>query len=629
VTRLSDLVRSPEPLVPRSSLSEIFVEEPVPLDVFVQDKKYMYNPPLGDEQAEAVRHIERVYYPDLYPLMAQEFGSSYWAEPIRMVNFITLQWGKGSGKDHICRLASLRIAYLLQCLRDPQGYYAFPPQDTIHMLNVASSSSQANQAFFTPMTRAVKRGWFEDKCEPKPGLGLITWAKNVEMISGHADAESQEGMNLLLGLADEIDAFKTREEFLRTNRGREPLKSAEAILKMLRGSAVTRFPETFKNVRISYPRYQGSVIQRLTAEARADIEKRGLEGSRHYVSGPLPTWIVNPRYKGFKLIRAEGTDEPIPDVASIVEDYENNPAEAKGIYECKPSRAVDVYYKNEDAIRAAFGGDQPIEVAYTTTPLRSEVTGVTVLAWEPVYDFLSDFVPITGARYAMHGDLAVTGDRAGVAMSHVVRYEDVTEYAVDEEGAVVETQVQKPVIRNDFVITFEASAKEHPPREIQIRWARMLAFELVKRGFNVVSFTYDGFQSVDAMQILEQHGITAERLSMDRTEDPWKNLRDVLYEGRIEGPFSLLLVTELQALGRFGGKVDHPPGGSKDAADAFCGSVAGAVLAGGSEDPDGAVAHPGQDEIVLGYWGSEMTPTGDYPVGYDDALPVGGGSWDF
>ena len=67
-----------------------------------------------------------------------------------MVNLVTLEWGKGAGKDHICRVGSLRIAYLLLCLPDPQDYYEMPAQDTIHLLNVACSAPQASQGVFRP-----------------------------------------------------------------------------------------------------------------------------------------------------------------------------------------------------------------------------------------------------------------------------------------------------------------------------------------------------------------------------------------------------------------------------------------------------------------------------------------------
>ena len=55
--------------------------------------------------------------------------------------------------------------------------------------------------------------------------------------------------------------------------------------------------------------------------------------------------------------------------------------------------------------------------------------------------------------------------------------------------------------------TYTADTSPDPPREIQIRWARQLCFELIRRGFNIRLMTFDTFQSTDSMQILEAEGI--------------------------------------------------------------------------------------------------------------------------
>lgn len=476
-------------------LSAIFEEEPVPLTVFVQDKKFLGNPPLSAVQYDAVRHIERIYYPALYPKIADEFETGkregrlhiasasavwreekYWTAPLRMTNFATLQWGKGSGKDHICRVASMRIAYLLMCLNSPQVYYGMPEQDTIHLLNVASSSAQAQQAFFMPIVRAVKKGWFADKCTPRQNS--ISYKKNVESVSGHSDAETQEGLNLLLAIADEIDAFKSKKEMI-TRKGasaREPTKSAEGILNMMRTSASTRFPEVFKNVRISYPRYLGSTIQRLTDEARADYEERG-QKSRHYVSGPLSTWEVNPRVKGKEV---------------FAEDYREDPIMARAKYECRPARAINPYFRNVQAVDSVFKPVDKLPVAVAYVMEKSDNSPRRV--WTPSYVFADDFYPVRGAIYTMHADLAVQGDRAGIAMAHVVDYNEYETITEDEDGAPYVLRETRPRIKVDFVISYSADQSAEPPREIQIRWARQLCFELIRRGFNIRLFTFDSFQ---------------------------------------------------------------------------------------------------------------------------------------
>lgn len=596
-------IEAPDPNV-------LFAEEPVSLSVFVQDRAFLGNPPLSPVQYDAVRHIERVYYPSLYPEMAQEFESdtrsgrlcvgpvsawrseAYWSDPIPMTNFHTLQWGKGSGKDHICRVASMRIAYLLMCLRSPQDYFGMPEQDTIHLLNVASSSGQAQQAFFLPITRAVRRGWFTDRCEPRQNL--ISFEKNIEAISGHSDAETQEGLNLMLGIADEIDAFRSKKEMVarRAASSREPTKSAEGILKMLRTSGATRFPQTFKNVRISFPRYLGSTIQRLTAEAKEDIKARGA-ASRHYVSGPLATWEVNPRVQG-------------PE--SFAEDYNEDPIMARAMYECKPARAVNPYFRNKQAIDACFLplSHLPVVAGYDIEEGHINHDGERSRVWVPRYHFAEHFFPVRGANYAVHADMAVTGDRAGVAMAHVVRYSEHEVTAEDEDGAPQTILERRPHIKVDFVLSYTADASAHPAREIQIRWARQLAFELMRRGFNIKRFTFDGFQSLDSMQILQAKGIESEKVSTDLSEDPWRTLRDLAYEGRLtiprlESEETFLLREELLSLTRMpNGKIDHPAGGSKDEADALACAVLGAVLLGGEEEAPDARAYLSGADFQVG-----------------------------
>jgi hypothetical protein len=587
----------------------MFEEEPVSLDRFVQDRKYLGNPKLSPVQYAAVQHAERVYYPETYKLLADSREpdvANYWGQPRRMVNFLELQWGKGGGKDHTCRIIALRVCYLLLCLVSPQDYYEMPEQDSIHVLNVASSSKQASRAFFTPMRRAVLRpgNWFQvhgadvvdASGRPQRGdrttalLDTIRFEKNIEAVSGHSDADSQEGLNLMLGIADEIDAFRSRAELAKVagNKARESSSSAEAILDMLRTSASTRFPQTYKNVHISYPRYLGSTIQQLTKRGQDDIAEKGEENSRYYVSGPLATWEANPR---------------VPGKESFEEDYEKDPILARAKYECKPSRAVNPYFSNETALLECC-------VDVTQPPVTVDYVRDGA-AWRPVYTFSPEFYPVKGAIYAMHADLAVTGDRAGVTLAHIKSWQDHTVIGVGETGLEVEVRERRPVVRVDFTFSYESSTSAVPPREIQIRWARMLCLELRRMGFPVVRFTFDQYQSKDSMQILESHGIETDRFSTDISEEGWRTLRDVMYEGRLVMPKRDLVLNELLGLSRLpNGRIDHLGDGSKDEADSLAGAVCGALEVGGQEDESGGRAYPGQH-----YFHGPEVMAGSLPIG--------------
>ncbi len=605
--RISDRFELPEDDGKPNTLSNIFEEEPVSLHTFVTDQAYLNSPPLSQIQFELVQHIERIYMPDLYPVMAEEFGG-YWADTLdtRMTNLITAQWGKGGGKDMTVGVASLRVAYLLMCLKSPQTYYGMVPTSSIHLLNVAVNAPQAHRSFFVPMQRATRRGWFKDKADATQNT--IRYAKNIEAISGHSEAEGQEGLNLLLAVADEIDAFKARNELVgQGGRAREASTTAEGILTMMESSAKTRFPEVYKRVAISYPRYLGSTIQKLTEKAQQKI-KENPTGSQYYCSGPYATWDVNPTKTR----------------AMFDNDFADDPIEAAARLECKPSRAVSPYFRNFFAFKQAVDRPtQPISISYEKRKSHSDITDATTTGWEPVFHFAPDFVPIQGARYALHGDLAIKGDRAGIAMSHISHYEEHEEIIIDEKDGDrrVTHNVSVPVIRNDFTIAFEADISETPAREIQVRWARELAFELVRRGFAIVSYTFDQFQSADNMQILTQHGIISDRLSPDRDQSVWRTLRDVAYEGRLRMPFNQILMNEIEALSVFDKKVDHPPAGSKDMADAMACSIVGAIAAGGEEDPEGAMVDLGESIFDIGDQVLYMSQMGSLaPIGIDSAL---------
>lgn len=613
---LSESFETEPEVIDRSALSYIFNEEPVDLSTFIQDQKFMNMPhiSLSEPQFTTIQAAERVFYPDIYPKMGEEFNSDYWRTDIPMRNLFTVMYGKGGGKDFVCQVISLRIAYLLMTMKNPQAYFELPDMASIHLLNVASSSGQARRAFFEPMTKVVRNGWFKDKARPK--RDSIVYQNNIEAISGHSDAEGQEGLNILLGVADEIDAFPMKME---KGGEREASTSAETILDMLKSSAGTRFPDTFKRVAISYPRYLGSPIMNLIEEGKKSIKEEG-DKTIHFVSGPYATWEVNPRISG-------------PDAPSLRDHYAIDPRKARAMYECKPEKAIDPYFKNFDIFRSAIDRpSSPLEITYDVETIESAINpGATMEAWIPKFQFSPDFKPVAGANYAIHADLAVVGDRAGISMSHVEKWKTETRKVMGEDGEVYHKEMNLPIIKNDFTVAFEADLIAKPfAREIQIRWARELAYELMSRGFLIRRYTFDGFQSVDSIQILETHGIETDRVSMDRTDVHWKNLRDVASEGRLRMPYVKILMDEIEALSHINGKIDHPPHLSKDMADALAGSVAGAIVVGGAEDADGSLVDVGDSFFEMGesvtspLYGYEMYSGGNImPIGMNGSGTFG------
>ncbi|MBL6931604.1 MAG: hypothetical protein ISR45_01555 [Rhodospirillales bacterium] len=79
------------------------------------------------------------------------------------------------------------------------------------------------------------------------------------------------------------------------------------------------------------------------------------------------------------------------------------------------------------------------------------------------------------------------------------------------------------------------------------------------------------------LQTLQRAGFIVGQRSMDRTPEPYEWLKAALYDQRVSIPDHETLRTELISLevDSKTEKVDHPPTGSKDLADALAGVVYG------------------------------------------------------
>ena len=149
---------------------------------------------------------------------------------------------------------------------------------------------------------------------------------------------------------------------------------------------------------------------------------------------------------------------------------------------------------------------------------------------------------------------------------------------VEREGEL------KPYIVIDMLLRIHAPAG----REIFIGDVRRIIYHLRDDlGFKITRVSMDGFQSTETRQQLERRRIETEIVSVDRTTLPYEDLREAIYENRIDFPkymirlrdddteMTEILVKELSELVDDGKKVDHSETGSKDVADAVAGVVYG------------------------------------------------------
>ena len=95
----------------------------------------------------------------------------------------------------------------------------------------------------------------------------------------------------------------------------------------------------------------------------------------------------------------------------------------------------------------------------------------------------------------------------------------------------------------------------------------------LNRKFEIVSVTFDQWQSVDMIQTLRGLGVNADLHSVKKTD--YDTLMTTIYDNRLRGYWNALLVEdELLKLKLINNtKIDHPTKGTKDLADSLAGAV--------------------------------------------------------
>lgn len=203
-----------------------------------------------------------------------------------------------------------------------------------------------------------------------------------------------------------------------------------------------------------------------------------------------------------------------------------------------------------------------------------QLTRREFMVWQPIR------AP-EAARF-IHLDMGLSSDNAGLAMGCVGSMKAVTEISAD--GTPVSTL--RPMVWIDLVL------KIRPPRNGQIPFSRivLLVRRLRELGFRIARVTADGYQSAMFLQAMGELGIDNAVLSMDRTPEPYLALRTGMREGRLAVYEYAPLVKELAELETINSRhvtngkvvyterVDHPPKGSKDAADAVTGVMWGVEM---------------------------------------------------
>jgi len=469
--------------------------------------------------------------------------------------------GKGGGKDRTISKILCFCVYKLMCMRNPQKMLGIndndlgSPESAIDIGNVSLNARLAKDVFFKnflAMIRATRnpktnKNWFEEHgVDLKKDIlaNSIRFPKAITAYSLDSEEYTGEGLNLCIVVFDEVGGF-------------EPAK-ASTLYTALVSTQKTRFGDRRKTLLLSYKRDDNDFM--MIRYQQAEKEPRTFRVR-------AATWVWNPK-------RSK---------ADFADDYIKNPEESKRIYECEGSTAAEGYFKYKSRIKDSINPNRtnPIvgDLIWTNAPLELK--------------FKDFFVPIKNQPYFVHVDLAKgkeSGDYLGFALGHFVRNQNVklSESYIQEltkvEGFTMAhlTGLKQTSVIIDLVLQVRA----RPGQEIVFDEIRQFIQGLQKVGFNIKMVTYDGWQSVDSIQILNKSGITTELQSVDRNTEAYDTLKEQVYKGLLDIYDHPVYVRECEELIRTpNSKVDHPElsyrrsieegrmEGSKDVSDAVAGCV--------------------------------------------------------
>ena len=524
---------------------EEFDERPVDLRTFVTSPNYLGLPPLSEHQYTLIEKSSQIYKEStLIKLFGETEGQRRFKQTC---NEVIAQLGKGSGKDYCSTISVAYIVYLLLSLKDPATYYGKPSGDSIDILNIAINAQQANNVFFKGFrTRISKSPWFVGKYTEK--ASEIKFDKGITVHSGHSEREAWEGYNVIVVVLDEISGFS-----IENTTGHDQAKTADAIYEMYRGSVDSRFPDFGKVILLSFPRFKGDPIQKfyenVIAEKETIIKKHkfkmdvdlpdGVEGNEFEIEWEEDNIISYKVPKVFAIKRPTWEINPTRSLEDFKIPFYKNGLDALGRFACMPPEMVDAFFKSREKVEKAFSS--------------------LSLAVDNFGRFEEWFIPQEDKDYFIHVDLAQKHDHCAVAMSHVNKWVNVK---------VTDTYSQPaPVVEVDAVRFWTPT----PDKSVDFTEVKDYILALKTRGFRIRICTFDRWNSHDMMQQLKTYGINTEILSVAKKH--YDDMAMVVLEERLSGPHIPLLIDELLQLKIMRDKVDHPRKGSKDLADAVCGSI--------------------------------------------------------
>lgn len=523
-----------------------------------------------------------------------------WRDELRKVfacNTVTNEWvlrgSVGAGKSSVGVIALLYCIYRVLCLKNPQkalgqmegspivvgffNIYQYLAHSTAY--RYFNNWMKLSPFFVDLLSKKTKEGELRKEYLDLPkGITIALGSSAIHALS----------QNLLYGLLDEVDMYT------QLAAGNPEKTKIEELFSQSKNRIVTRFTQ------------QGGFnpgLLILISQVRDDqaFLSKHIEQTKNEPTTLISSfsiWQVKHRiYEGEETFKVAVGNKVTP--SYVVKEGVTPPSNLQ-VIDVPVSLLPRFEYDADQAVRDLAGiptygyrlllprRDKLVECYDQSTPREHPfLSDTVVLSLDDDTTIVDSFVPekcvqrvgvdrfkplfYSEATRAIHIDLAVNRDAAGISMGCVGGERNVTVF--DRDGKPF--QVKNSAIFIDFMLRIKAK----PGSEIDFSKLRSFVFYLIRLGFQIQYMSCDSFQSVDSQQTFKKTGMAVETLSVDRKVDPYYCLKSTIMETRLDAyEFDIFTseVTLLQDKSDIKGArppIDHPKGGSKDVADSVCGVV--------------------------------------------------------
>lgn len=509
--------------------------------------------------------IEAGVRPGLRAMLIEIFGEK--TNPYRLAQCKEAMFtgAIGVGKTTFASIVLPYMAHWVLCLKNPQKFFGLLPGSRIAFMQMSTSEDQAKEVIFGDIVARITHSpWFKLHPHNDRIKNQIRWdEKNIWIVPGDSAETTFEGYNILGGILDEMDSHRITPK----------RDYAEAGYNTISNRISSRFGDRGLFILIGQMKQETGFAMRHFIRMNEDPEcytkRMTLWESFGWDKYLRPDgtrdsfWFDTRRKMEVPLLVAQTIDGP--DLLEIPNLYKKQ-------FLSDPDKALRDLAGIPPKVGTPFIGMQHLLDAPPELWIKRHrgTVGCPVIGSLDHPRFEPWFRATDRLPRAIHIDLSYSGlgeNALGFAMGHVRELKEV-------DGDLL------PYIVFDFVMR----VKPVPGRQIILSDVRQIVYHLRDDlGFKIKMVTLDGFESTDTMQMLAKRRINSGYLSIDRDKLPYQDLRDAIYEQRIEWPRYMvqmehidtrrvdIVYQELSQLIDDGKKVDHPPGGSKDVSDAMAG----------------------------------------------------------